>query len=106
MYNFRQAVAPQAATSPYIQQLYAASANPYGQVTPNIMQLMQGSTGNPLLDMYGQYAAMGYQPAAAPAAVSQAAVMPAVTQSISLDASQQAQAQAQAVAGKIMKIIR
>ena len=68
------------------------------------MQLMQGSTGNPLLDMYGQYAAMGYQPAAAPAAVSQAAVMPAVTQSISLDASQQAQAQAQAqaVAGNNM----
>ena len=53
-------MAPQTPTSPYIQQLYAASASPYGQVSPNIMQLMQSSTGNPLLDMYtGQYAAMG-----------------------------------------------
>merc|ERR1711910_170811 len=48
--QYGQAVAPQTPTSPYIQQLYAASANPYGQVSPNIMQLMQ--SGNPLLDMY------------------------------------------------------
>ena len=89
----------QTATSPYIQQLYAASASPYGQLAnPNIMQLMQ-STGNPLLDMYaGQYAAMGYPAGASPAAaVTQAAVMqPANTQSLSLDASQQAQVQANA----------
>jgi len=94
----RQPVA-QTATSPYIQQLYAASASPYGQLAnPNIMQLMQ-STGNPLLDMYaGQYAAMGYPAGASPAAaVTQAAVMqPANTQSLSLDASQQAQVQANA----------
>jgi len=95
-----QPIAPTAATSPYIQQLYAAaSSSPYGQVSPNLMQLMQ--TGNPLLDMYaGQYA--GYAalaaPTASPAAVSQAAVMPPVTQSLSLDASQ-AQANAAAVAG-------
>jgi len=104
MISGRQPVAAQTATSPYIQQLYAAQASPYGQVAPNIMQLMQ-STGNPLLDMYAnqQYAAMGYAagPGAAPtaSAVSQAAVMPAVTQSLNLDASQ-AQAQANAaVAG-------
>ena len=60
-------MAPQTPTSPYIQQLYAASANPYGQVSPNIMQLMQGGTGNPLLDMYtGQYCqTMGSMAAAA-----------------------------------------
>jgi len=102
--QYGQPVAAQTATSPYIQQLYATQASPYGQVAPNIMQLMQ-STGNPLLDMYAnqQYAAMGYAagPGAAPtaSAVSQAAVMPAVTQSLNLDASQ-AQAQANAaVAG-------
>ena len=91
----------QQAASPYIQQLYAASASPYGQLNPNMLQLMQ-STGNPLLDMYaGQYAAMGYPAGANPAAaVTQAAVMPANTQSLSLDASQQAQVQANAaVAG-------
>ena len=80
-------MAPQTPTSPYIQQLYAASAAPYGQVSPNIMQLMQSSTGNPLLDMYtGQYAAMGYP--ATPAAVTQPGVVPDVTQSLALDASQ------------------
>jgi len=100
MISGRQPIAPTAATSPYIQQLYAAaSSSPYGQVSPNLMQLTQ--TGNPLLDMYaGQYA--GYAalaaPTASPAAVSQAAVMPPVTQSLSLDASQ-AQANAAAVAG-------
>ena len=83
----RQAVAPQTPTSPYIQQLYAASANPYGQVSPNIMQLMQSTTGNPLLDMYtGQYATMGYP--ATPATVTQPTVVPAVTQSLALDANQ------------------
>jgi len=98
--QYGQPVAQQAA-SPYIQQLYAASASPYGQLNPNMLQLMQ-STGNPLLDMYaGQYAAMGYPAGANPAAaVTQAAVMPANTQSLSLDASQQAQVQANAaVAG-------
>lgn len=49
----------QPATHPYLQQLYAAAAQQqaYG-LTPNIMQLagLQG-TGNPLLDMYSQYAA-------------------------------------------------
>lgn len=81
------------------------------QVSPNLMQLMQGATGNPLLDMYasqyGGYAALAAAPAAAaasPAAVSQAGVMPAVSQSISLDASQaQAQANAAAVAGEQRK---
>ena len=78
-------MAPQTPTSPYIQQLYAASANPYGQVSPNIMQLMQ--SGNPLLDMYaGQYATMGYP--ATPATVTQPTVVPAVTQSLALDANQ------------------
>jgi len=86
--QYGQAVAPQNPTSPYIQQLYAASANPYGQVSPNIMQLMQGGTGNPLLDMYtGQYATMGYP--ASPASVSQPGVVPAVTQSqLAMDANQ------------------
>jgi len=83
--QYGQAVAPQTPTSPYIQQLYAASANPYGQVSPNIMQLMQ--SGNPLLDMYaGQYATMGYP--ATPATVTQPTVVPAVTQSLALDANQ------------------
>jgi len=54
----------QPATHPYLQQLYAAAAQQqaYG-LTPNIMQLagLQGGTGNPLLDMYSQYAA-AYQP--------------------------------------------
>jgi len=117
-------MAAQTAGSPYLQQLYAASASPYmaaaaGQVNPNMMQLMggqvgmAGTTGNPLLDMYaGQYAAMGYAPAGSAAvaggggagcAVSAASgvLQPtAVSQSLSLDASQaQAQAQANAVAG-------
>ena len=81
------------------------------QVSPNLMQLMQGGTGNPLLDMYasqyGGYAALAAAPAAAAAspaaAVSQTGVMPAVSQSISLDASQ-AQANAAAVAGKLRKL--
>ena len=47
----RQPVAQQA-NNPYLQQLYAAATSPYGQLSPNIMQLMQASTGNPLLDMY------------------------------------------------------
>jgi len=108
----RQPVAAQTAASPYIQQLYAASASPYGQVQPNMMQLMGGAggvTGNPLLDMYTQQyaAALGY-PAAAGAQSAVAAggvavsgaqgmqIQPPVSQPLSLD---QAQAQAQAVAG-------
>ena len=90
----RQAVAPQTPTSPYIQQLYAASANPYGQVSPNIMQLMQGGTGNPLLDMYtGQYCqTMGsmaayHHPGTTAAAVTQPTVLPA-SQSLALEAGQ------------------
>jgi len=79
----------QPATNPYLQQLYAAAASPYGQLTPNIMQLMQGGTGNPLLDMYaGQYAAVGYP---SPAAVTQpgpAAVQVPPATSLALDASQ------------------
>jgi len=79
----------QPASNPYLQQLYAAAASPYGQLTPNIMQLMQGGTGNPLLDMYaGQYAAVGYP---APAAVTQpgpAAVQVPPATSLALDASQ------------------
>jgi hypothetical protein len=48
----------QATTSPYLQQLYAA-ASPYGISTPAgfIPLNGMGGTGNPLLDMYGQYAA-------------------------------------------------
>ena len=84
-------MAPQTPTSPYIQQLYAASANPYGQVSPNIMQLMQSSTGNPLLDMYtGQYAAMGsigYPHPTTAAAVTQPTVLP-VSQSLAIEAGQ------------------
>jgi len=81
MISGRQPVAQQA-NNPYLQQLYAAAAAPYGQLSPNIMQLMQGvSTGNPLLDMYQQqYAAAGYP-------VTQPQMCP-VTQSLSLDASQ------------------
>jgi len=83
MISGRQPVAQQA-SNPYLQQLYAAAASPYGQLSPNIMQLMQGvSTGNPLLDMYQQqYVAAGY-----PSAVTQPQMCP-VTQSLSLDASQ------------------
>jgi len=79
--QYGQPVAQQA-NNPYLQQLYAAAASPYGQLSPNIMQLMQGvSTGNPLLDMYQQqYAAAGYP-------VTQPQMCP-VTQSLSLDASQ------------------
>lgn len=118
MISGRQPVAAQTAASPYIQQLYAASASPYGQVNPGMMQLMAGSgvtTGNPLLDMYtaagtaGQYAAaLGYPAAGAPGAggvaagggAAQAVMQPPVSQPLSLDASQaQAQAQANAVAG-------
>jgi len=64
------------ASHPYLQQLYAAAAQQqqaaYG-LTPNIMQLagLQGGTGNPLLDMYSQYAAAAYSPQQ---------MMPAVTQ--------------------------
>jgi len=109
--QYGQPVAAQTAASPYIQQLYAASASPYGQVQPNMMQLMGGAggvTGNPLLDMYTQQyaAALGY-PAAAGAQSAVAAggvavsgaqgmqIQPPVSQPLSLD---QAQAQAQAVA--------
>jgi len=82
--QYGQPVAQQA-NNPYLQQLYAAAASPYGQLSPNIMQLMQASTGNPLLDMYaGQYAAAGYPGVAA---VTQPQMCP-VTQSLSLDASQ------------------
>jgi len=44
--------------SAYLQQLYAASS-PYGISTPGGFLSLGGmaSTGNPLLDMYGQYAA-------------------------------------------------
>jgi len=85
MISGRQPVAQQA-SNPYLQQLYAAAASPYGQLSPNIMQLMQASTGNPLLDMYQQqYAAAGYPCAAAQ--VTQPQMCP-VTQSLSLDASQ------------------
>jgi len=71
----RQPVAAPA-SHPYLQQLYAAAAQQqqaaYG-LTPNIMQLagLQGGTGNPLLDMYSQYAAAAYSPQQ---------MMPAVTQ--------------------------
>jgi len=83
--QYGQPVAQQA-SNPYLQQLYAAAASPYGQLSPNIMQLMQASTGNPLLDMYQQqYAAAGYPCAAAQ--VTQPQMCP-VTQSLSLDASQ------------------
>ena len=55
------------------------------------MQLMQSSTGNPLLDMYtGQYAAMGsmgYHHPSTAAAVTQPAVLPA-SQSLAIDAGQ------------------
>eukprot|EP00092_Neocalanus_flemingeri_P026423 GFUD01028641.1.p1 GENE.GFUD01028641.1~~GFUD01028641.1.p1 ORF type:complete len:296 (-),score=77.25 GFUD01028641.1:1301-2188(-) len=74
----------QQASNPYLQQLYAAAASPYGQLSPNIMQLMQASTGNPLMDMYSQYAAAGYPCASA---VTQPQMCP-VTQSLSLDAQQ------------------
>jgi len=83
MISGRQPVAQQANPA-YLQQLYAAAASPYGQMSPNIMQLMQGSTGNPLLDMYAsQYAAAGYQVPS----VTQQQMCP-VTQSLSLDAQQ------------------
>jgi len=106
----RQPVAAQTAASPYIQQLYAASASPYGQVQPNMMQLMAGGggvTGNPLLDMYTQQyaAALGYPAAAQAGGVAVSAggpgvqLQPPVSQSLSLDQASQAQAQAQAVAG-------
>jgi len=81
--QYGQPVAQQANPA-YLQQLYAAAASPYGQMSPNIMQLMQGSTGNPLLDMYAsQYAAAGYQVPS----VTQQQMCP-VTQSLSLDAQQ------------------
>merc|ERR1719278_788746 len=62
----RQPVAAPA-SHPYLQQLYAAAAAQQQQaaygLTPNIMQLagLQGGTGNPLLEMYSQYAA-AYSP--------------------------------------------
>jgi len=70
------------ASHPYLQQLYAAAAAQqqaaYG-LTPNIMQLagLQGGTGNPLLDMYSQYAA----------AYSPQQMVPAVTQAQALTTS-------------------
>ena len=69
-------MAPQAAaaasTNPYLQSMYAAAAaasNPYAiQGQTGLISLAQnpfagvtaaaGSTGNPLLDAYGQYAAL------------------------------------------------
>ena len=71
MTHFRLAPAAAAAasTNPYLQSMYAAAAaasNPYAiQGTPGLISLAQnpfaaatGSTGNPLLDAYGQYAAL------------------------------------------------
>jgi hypothetical protein len=66
----RQPVAAPA-SHPYLQQLYAAAAAQQQQaaygLSPNIMQLagLQGGTGNPLLDMYSQYAA-AYSPQVGP----------------------------------------
>ena len=70
-----------AAANPYLQQMYAAAAaasNPYAQLqgtglislaqaqnplvaaatTPTAASATAGSTGNPLMDAYGQYAAL------------------------------------------------
>jgi len=85
MISGRQPVAAQA-THPYLQQLYAAAAQQQAFLqSPNIMQLagMQ-ATGNPLLDMYSQYAAAAYSPQAmVPAA--------AVTQAQGMEQQQQQQ---------------
>jgi len=83
----RQPVAAPA-SHPYLQQLYAAAAAQqqaaYG-LSPNIMQLagLQGGTGNPLLDMYSQYAA----------AYSPQQMVPAVTQAQALTTSLEQQQQ-------------
>jgi len=79
------------ASHPYLQQLYAAAAAQQQQaaygLSPNIMQLagLQGGTGNPLLDMYSQYAA----------AYSPQQMMPAVTQAQALTTSLEQQQQQQ-----------
>lgn len=77
------------ASHPYLQQLYAAAAAQQQQaaygLSPNIMQLagLQGGTGNPLLDMYSQYAA----------AYSPQQMVPAVTQAQALTTSLEQQQQ-------------
>merc|ERR1719278_2284553 len=79
------------ASHPYLQQLYAAAAAQQQQaaygLSPNIMQLadLQGGTGNPLLDMYSQYAA----------AYSPQQMVPAVTQAQALTTSLEQQQQQQ-----------
>merc|ERR1719305_696186 len=79
------------ASHPYLQQLYAAAAAQQQQaaygLSPNIMQLagLQGDTGNPLLDMYSQYAA----------AYSPQQMVPAVTQAQALTTSLEQQQQQQ-----------
>merc|ERR1719278_1823842 len=84
----RQPVAAPA-SHPYLQQLYAAAAAQQQQaaygLTPNIMQLagLQGGTGNPLLEMYSQYAA----------AYSPQQMVPAVTQAQALTTSLEQQQQ-------------
>jgi len=84
----RQPVAAPA-SHPYLQQLYAAAAAQQQQaaygLSPNIMQLagLQGGTGNPLLDMYSQYAA----------AYSPQQMVPAVTQAQALTTSLEQQQQ-------------
>jgi hypothetical protein len=97
----RQPVA-QPASHPYLQQLYAAAAaqqQAYG-LTPNIMQLAGMNTGNPLLDMYSQYAAAAYSPVSPVAAVSQQMVpVTQATISSSLDQQQQ-QTQQSLMAGQ------
>merc|ERR1712127_399650 len=48
----------QPGSHPYLQQLYAAAAQQQAfGLNPNMMQLAGMATGNPLLDMYSQYAA-------------------------------------------------
>ena len=72
---FRLAPAAAAASNPYLQQMYAAAAaaqNPYaGLQGTGLISLAQnpmaagqqaaGTTGNPLLDAYSQYAALAAQ---------------------------------------------
>jgi hypothetical protein len=88
LFAFRQPVAAPA-SHPYLQQLYAAAAAQQQQaaygLSPNIMQLagLQGGTGNPLLDMYSQYAA----------AYSPQQMVPAVTQAQALTTSLEQQQQ-------------
>jgi len=79
-----QGLPPAAANTAYLQQLYAA-ASPYGLTTPGGFLALNGMaapTGNPLLDMYGQYMAAASYPAGA---------VPVTAASISppLDTSQQ-----------------